>query len=117
MAKYYKEITLLPNADIALYFLWSKVYQQVHLAFVDMQKEKSAVTLGVSFPEYNEDKNHLGSKLRIFGDEKDVFESLSIEKWLDRLMDYIEISSVMEVPSNAVVGYASFLRVQVHLKK
>ncbi|MCO4790206.1 type I-F CRISPR-associated endoribonuclease Cas6/Csy4, partial [Vibrio cholerae] len=32
---YYQEITLLPDADIALGFLWQNVFQQVHIALVE----------------------------------------------------------------------------------
>ena len=32
---YYREITILPNADISFYFIWQKLYQQIHLALVE----------------------------------------------------------------------------------
>ena len=36
--QFYQEITLLPDVEISPYFLWTKVYTQIHLAFV-MQKD------------------------------------------------------------------------------
>ena len=40
--KHYIEITLLPNPDINLLSLWSKVFQQIHLGLVEMQDEQRA---------------------------------------------------------------------------
>ena len=56
---YYQDITLLPDADIGLYFLWQKVYQQIHLALVENKSADNASAIGVAFPEYNVDKHHL----------------------------------------------------------
>ena len=33
--KYYLDMTLLPDTDITLDFIWQKIYQQVHIALVD----------------------------------------------------------------------------------
>ena len=47
--KYYQELTLIAQAEVSLYFIWSKVYTQLHLALVAMPTQGN---VGVSFPEY-----------------------------------------------------------------
>lgn len=110
--KYYQEITLLPNPDIALYFLWQKVYQQIHLGFASIKNDDDTIPIGVSFPEYDSRKNHLGRILRLFAEDVKALESLNINKYLSRLLDYIHISSVSDVPSN-INSFALFKRQQV----
>jgi len=36
--KWYIDLTLLPESEIPIYFLWEKVYQQLHLALVEQQE-------------------------------------------------------------------------------
>lgn len=108
--KKYIEITLLPNVDISLYFLWEKVYQQVHLAMVEMQDSEKMVDIGASFPKYNAKQFQLGCKLRFFAEEKQRLEELNTEKWLSRLIDYVQISEIEEVPESC--AFAVYKRVQ-----
>ena len=62
----YLEITLLPDVDIALNFLIQKVYQQLHLKFVEMKDGNGSQPVGVSFPKYDTAANTLGDKIRLF---------------------------------------------------
>jgi CRISPR-associated endonuclease Csy4 len=110
MMKYYTEITLLPQPEIPLYFLWEKVYQQVHLALVERQKEDGKVTIGAAFPGYDGEQFQLGAKLRLFADSKQDLEDLSLPKWLARLTDYIHITSIKDVPTGC--DFAVFRRLQ-----
>lgn len=110
--KCYIEITLLPSADITSYFLWEKVYQQLHLALVEVQDSDKKVQIGVAFPEYDDDRNQLGSKLRLFAPSNEILESLNITKWLSRLADYVHITKIREVPET-VKEYVCFKRVQL----
>lgn len=50
--RFYCEITLLPNPEVNLNFLWSKAFQQIHLGLVEMQDDRKQVPIGVGFPEY-----------------------------------------------------------------
>lgn len=109
--KNYLEITLKPQPEIPLYFLWEKVYQQVHLALVEIQSADGNVTVGSSFPEYDADLHQLGSKLRLFAPFQETLESLDIQKWLFRLTDYVHITSIREVPKN-ISSYVFFKRIQ-----
>lgn len=110
--KYYQEVTLLPGFEIPLYFIWSNVYRQLHLAFVEMKDEKGSVPYGVSFPQYQQEKkqNSLGEKVRIFAVSEDALEQLDIKRWLQRLSDYVHVTGIREVPDEKV-GYAVYRRV------
>ena len=70
--RFYCEITLLPNPEVNLNFLWSKVFQQIHLGLVEMQDEQRRVPIGISFPEYviGEKYSVLGDKLRLFAQDE-----------------------------------------------
>ncbi len=109
--KCYLNITLLPNADIALYFLWEKLYQQLHLAFVENQNADGKVSVGVAFPDYNIENNQLGNQLRLFSPSREVLEELKINEWLSRMIDYVQISNIHDVPEK-VENYACFKRIQ-----
>lgn len=110
--KYYLDITLLPSDDIGIHFLWSKVMMQVHLALVEIKDEHEKVPVAVGFPQYREKKaekqSFLGHQLRLFAKEKTDLERLDINKWLNRLADYVHIKGVGEVPETS--EYESFNR-------
>jgi CRISPR-associated endonuclease Csy4 len=112
--KHYIDITLLPDADIALYFLWEKVYQQVHLALVESQQrhKKNLISVGAAFPEYDTERFQLGRKLRLLAVSTDELERLNIKQWLSRLQDYVHITSIREVPEKKIEGYVHFKRLQ-----
>lgn len=110
--KVYQEITLLPSVgdDITFSFLWEKLYTQLHLAFVEAADSNGLVGVGLSFPKYREgDKRGLGDKVRVFAETKEALDSLNLDKWLDRLTDYIHVKKIKDVPEK-VEGYAFFKR-------
>ena len=109
---YYIDITLLPSDDIGVHFLWSKVMMQVHLALVEIQDEQQKVPVAVSFPQYCERKGNkpgfVGKQLRLFATDNAELERLDVQKWLDRLTDYVHIKGINSVPSTNT--YESFTR-------
>ena len=111
----YIEITLLPDVYITLNFLWEKVYQQLHLALVEIQDSDKTVRVGVAFPEYRCDteKNayQLGSKVRLFSPIRETLEAVNINQWLLRLSNYVHISSIRNVPGKNQ-SYTIFKRSQ-----
>lgn len=111
--KYYIEIILLPNDEIPIYFLWEKVYQQLHLCLVESQDSDGKVSVAVSFPEYDDEKYHLGSKLRIMAPSNDKLESLKLQQWMSRLSDYIHITNIREIIPEKIQGYVCFKRIQL----
>jgi CRISPR-associated endonuclease Csy4 len=111
--KYFLEITLLPNEEIPIHFLWSKVFQQIHLGLVEMQDNQKRVPIGVSFPGYvaNDQYNVLCSKLRLFAQDEAILARFDAAKWLDRLSDYVLCTSIRPVPE-MLKGYAIYQRRQ-----
>lgn len=114
--KYFQEITLIDHVEISPYFIWSKLYGQLHLAFVEQKDYQNQISFGVSFPQYQyelDNKNiNLGKKLRIFANTESELKALDVSKWLDRLLDYVHIQSIKPVPSQ-IKGYAIYQRKQV----
>lgn len=47
--KYYQEITIIKSPDISPYFIWSKLYTQLHLALVEVKNPDDSSNIGVSF--------------------------------------------------------------------
>ncbi len=116
---FYQEITLIGQAEISSYFIWSKLYAQLHLALVGIKDKNNNVDVGVSFPQYTYEKGEegviimLGDKLRIFCEIEETLQNLNMVKWLERFSDYLYISSILTVPQNRVMTYVSFSRKQV----
>ncbi|OAV32828.1 CRISPR-associated protein, Csy4 family [Moraxella catarrhalis] len=85
----------------------------VHLAFVEQKDAQDKTIYGVSFPQYRTlaDKKiaYLGYKLRVFAPTEQALSALNLDKWLERLVDYIHISSIRSVP-NDIKGYANYYR-------
>ena len=114
--KYFIDITLLPTDGIGHHFLWSKVFQQIHLALVENKNDDGSSSCGVTFPEFDEGKHRLGRKLRMFAPEKNHLETLNLPKWLERLHDYTHITHIRDVPEN-VEKYVRFTRLQTKSSK
>jgi CRISPR-associated endonuclease Csy4 len=115
---YYLEITLLPNPDINLFGLWSKVYQQIHLGLVEMQDGQGGVPIGVAFPEYVRGDKYsvLGGKLRLFAEHEATLSQFNVSHWLARLSDYVHCTSIRPVPEK-LMGYAIYQREQPKTNK
>ncbi len=108
---YYTDIKLITDTEITLGFIWQKVYLQIHLALVERRDADNKLSIGLAFPQYQKEAFPLGSVLRIFAETKEELEKLNINHWLARLLDYIEISKIQEVPKE-IKTFASFGRKQ-----
>lgn len=111
---HFQEITILPDPDIAPYFIWSKLFTQLHIALADVKHNHGIDTIGVSFPDYHyddkkEQSSKLGLKLRVFATSQKDLETLNLAKWLDRLTDYVHIKGIKEVGEKAT-GFVSVRR-------
>ncbi|AXY60503.1 type I-F CRISPR-associated endoribonuclease Cas6/Csy4 [Acinetobacter sp. WCHAc010052] len=115
--KYYIEVTLMKNDDFSPYELWSRIYTQLHISFAEIKDADNKVNIGLSFPQYrfNAEKSvgFLGEKIRLFAETQADLEKLNISKWLERLTDYLHITSIREVPEAKISGYATYSRKQV----
>jgi len=111
--RFYLEITLLPNPEVGINFLWSKVFQRIHLGLVEMQDEQGRIPVGVSFPEYvtGEKYSILGSKLRLLADDEATLSRFNVSQWLARLSDYVHCTGIRPVPEK-IMGYAIYQREQ-----
>lgn len=108
---YYVDIKLFSDSEVTLGFVWKKLYAQMHLALVEVRDENNLVSVGFSFPKYKEKVFPLGDELRIFANTKDELEHLDLSHWLERLLDYVSVSSIKEVPST-VNEFVTFGRKQ-----
>ncbi|MCH7297168.1 type I-F CRISPR-associated endoribonuclease Cas6/Csy4 [Acinetobacter higginsii] len=113
--QYYQEITLIDQDEISPYFIWSKVYTQLHIAFAEHSDNQDQSRLGVSFPQYriNQQKNigFLGKKIRIFANTEAELQQLNLGQWLERFVDYVHFTQPREVPQAKIMGYAHYFRV------
>lgn len=107
------EITIIPDPEIAPYFIWSKLFNQLHIALADVKNKHGIDSIGVSFPDYHCDKNgkssKLGLKLRLFAPNQKDLETLNLNSWLAKLTDYVHIKGIKEVGDKAN-GYVSVHR-------
>lgn len=124
--KYYLDITLLPDTDITLGFIWFKVYQQIHIALAEngflsdesvkgrngKQEPLKKSRIALSFPEYKRGKYPLGSVLRLFSDTKEQLDVLNVKVLLSRLTDYTHCKSIQVVDETKVKKYVCFKRKQ-----
>jgi len=82
----------------------------VLLALVEVRDENNLVSIGLAFPKYSNDR-FLGDTLRIFAPTKEALEKLDLNRWIARLLDYLDVSEIKEVPNN-IKEYTSFRRKQ-----
>jgi CRISPR-associated endonuclease Csy4 len=106
---YYIDITLLPDADANLGFLWQKIFQQVHIALVDNKIADNESTVALSIINYGDNGFPLGNTLRLLANAEDTLQKLEINRWLNRLTDYCHIKPIKQVPVG-VLKYACFKR-------
>jgi CRISPR-associated endonuclease Csy4 len=109
--KHYQDITLLPGPEIPLHFLWEKLYQQLHLALVEIKNRQGHSSIGVAFPEYDANQPKLGSKLRLLSPTAELLAQLDIRHWTSRLSDYVHVTGIRNVPDN-VQSHVCFRRIQ-----
>ena len=107
--KAYLDITLQHSHEINQYFVLQKVFQQLHLGFVEMQDNNGVVPIGLSFPEYL--LKGLGSKLRLLSVDENILEKFNAKQRLARFSDYVHLTSIRAVPAQAS-RYAIYQRQQ-----
>ena len=112
---YFQEITIIPDPDIAPYFIWGKLFTQLHIALADVKNNHKIDAIGISFPDYhyddkNEQSSKLGLKLRVFAPNQKDLETLNLDNWLYRLTDYVHVKGIKDVPRDKIMGYVSVHR-------
>ena len=107
--KHYLDITLLPDPENGLGFIWYKLYQQIHLMLVESKIGEKDSAVAVSFPLYGKSEFPLGHKLRLLATTKEELEKLDVGRWLSRLEDYLHIKGIKPVPDD-VTEFVYFKR-------
>jgi len=107
MKKYYQELHLKKLDEISPEFVLSKVYLELHLAFVEIAPDGNC-PFGISFPEYDLLHSTLGRTIQIFSDSREMFDLLALSQRLRRYRDYLVVGDVKEAPTPR--AYASFFR-------
>ncbi len=95
--KYYQDITLIPDMEVSIGFLWHKVFQQIHIGLADNKQPDGTSAIAVSFLEYNKAGFPLGSQLRLFTESEQQLVQFNAGKWLERLQDYCHIKPIRQV--------------------
>ncbi|MFM2480353.1 type I-F CRISPR-associated endoribonuclease Cas6/Csy4 [Celerinatantimonas sp. YJH-8] len=108
--KYYQDITLLPDIEVSLGFIWEKVYQQIHLLLVEHKRAENQSQIGLSFPTYGDKTFPLGNQLRLLAESEAQLIQANVNQWLQRLSDYVHVKTIKAVPSE-VNEFACFYRV------
>jgi len=111
--RYYQEMTLLPNPEVNIHYLWSKVLQQIHLGLVEMQNVDRHIPIGLGFPRYvlSEKGGYMGDRFRLFAPDESALAQFDAVKWLSRLSDYVHCTGIRTVPEK-LAGHAIYKRVQ-----
>ncbi len=109
--KYYQDITLIPDAEANLGFIWYKLFQQIHIGLADNKQPDGTSAIAVSFPEYQKIKHPMGNRLRLLAETEQQIKQFDVDKWLARLRDYSHVKPIRPVPDN-LKQYACFKRKQ-----
>lgn len=110
---FFQDIILQPAENIAMSFLWSKVYRQIHLALVNSKDEQGTIRCGVAFPEYSDVQPTLGRRLRLLAPEESDLQRLDLTDALKRFTpDYVKIKTIRPVPVRSCKGFVTYSRYQ-----
>ena len=107
---YYQDITLIPDGEVSLSFLWTKVFTQLHLALAEEQRREGMVKTALAFPAYQD--KELGNKIRILAFSAEQLERLRLEQMLGRLSDYVHSTKIRKISESQITGYSIYSRYQ-----
>ncbi|WP_416769602.1 type I-F CRISPR-associated endoribonuclease Cas6/Csy4 [Pseudomonas sp. RHF3.3-3] len=103
---HYFDLKLLPDPEFAATQLMSALMSKLHRGLHDLRRDD----VGVSFPEIESARHHLGSHLRLHGNREALAHLLTLN-WLTGMRDHVQVGEVTAVP--AQVRYRLVSRVQV----
>lgn len=107
---YYQDIILIPDNEVSLSFLWTKVFTQLHLALAEEKRREGIVKTALSFPTYQD--KELGKKIRILAPSAEQLERLHLKQRLERLSDYVDQTTIREIKEHLITGYSIYSRYQ-----
>ena len=88
----YIDVTLLPDEDMSLHELMSRVYFKLHKGLCNINSN----TIGVSFPNTD---HTLGDIIRLHGWEEDLL-NLEETNWLGGLIGYCNKTGILNTPES-----------------
>ena len=103
---HYIDLKLLPDPEFAATQLMSALMSKLHRGLHDLRRDD----VGISFPDIETARHHLGSRLRLHGHQEALSQLLALN-WLTGMRDHVQLSAVTAVP--AQVSYRHVSRVQV----
>lgn len=93
---HYVEIKILPNPEFTSPIIMNVLYGKLHNALV----AQSGGMVGVSFPDWDQDKPSLGSRLRLHG-AADTLNRLMAKNWLAGARDHFSVNKLKMIPATA----------------
>jgi len=93
---HYQEISLLPDPEFPPQVLMNALFGKLHRVLVGLDSQ----SLGVSFPDQDQDRPSLGGRLRLHGSRADL-ERLAASDWLSGMRDHTFLAGIRPVPGRA----------------
>ncbi len=93
---HYLDISLLPDPEFPAPMLMNALFTKLHRGLVQQGNKH----IGVSFPQVDQKKIHMGNILRLHG-EAQYLQQLQEQPWLKGMRDHIEQSDILPVPDHA----------------
>ncbi|WP_303902217.1 type I-F CRISPR-associated endoribonuclease Cas6/Csy4 [Thiohalomonas denitrificans] len=93
---HYLDFRLLPDPEFPTPLLMNALFSKLHRALVQIDSR----SIGISFPELQQDQLFLGPCLRLHGTAADL-ERVMTENWLTGMRDHLFQSDLAAVPGNA----------------
>lgn len=110
---YYQDITLL-NDEIGVTALRESTFRIIHSALYQLTVNHNGDnSVGVVFPDYNEEKVQLGNKIRLICFYHERLIDMEMNSRLKKYADYVHCTSIKPVPSQ-INGYVSYERYRQH---
>jgi CRISPR-associated endonuclease Csy4 len=103
---HYIDLKLLPDPEFAATQLMSALLSKLHRGLHDLRRDD----VGISFPEIETARHHLGNSLRLHGPQEALSQLLALN-WLTGMRDHVQVSAVNGVPEH--LRYRHVSRVQV----
>ena len=94
--KTYFEIQLLPDPDFSSTLLMNSLFNRVHQALAAHRAEN----IGISFPDWEQNGNTLGARLRLHGKIDDLQKVLE-PGWMAGMRDHVTMGAITQVPPHA----------------
>lgn len=103
---HYIDLKLLPDPEFAATQLMSVLLSKLHRGLHDLRRDD----VGISFPDIETARHHLGSHLRLHGNKEALTHLLALN-WLTGMRDHVQLNELTCVPEQ--VSHRHVSRVQV----